>query len=572
MTTLRSIGDGIIITDSSGAITNANPVAEKLLGRRLAAINGRLVSEVINLHDQRDQSVIENPVMTCLQTKEINVVNDHDIVIRRSDDTTVPIQTSVAPILDDRDQLMGTIMVIHDVTEQRELLQKIEHQAFHDPLTGLINRHALMRELDLAWSMSREHNSEHVLVFIDLDRFKIVNDTCGHHAGDELLKGLTSLIRQQIRVSDILSGLSREEGAIGDALARVGGDEFALFLYDCPLDAARRISQQIIEDIREYVFVWDDQQFRVGASIGIATMTANNTSINEVIRNADSACYEAKNLGRGKVCIHTTDHEQIDRRHREMAWVPRLNQALVENHFVLNRQSIVPLSTDDCRHQYYEVLISLKGRGRDEYIAPNAFLPAAERYHLMVDIDRWVLSHAFAEMSKAGDQDIYSINLSADSLGDIELLDYILSGIDYYRLSPQRLIFEISGNAAIGNMQTCQSMIDTLRRRGCRFALGDFGLSLSYFSYMKTLKVDFVKIDGILMKHVADDPMDYTIVESINRLAQNLGMLTVAEHVEDEACLNAVMQIGVDYVQGWAVGLPSVWNTYSEQRRRAGPD
>jgi len=283
MTTLRSIGDGIIITDATGAITNANPVAEKLLGKRLAAINGCLVSDVIILQDQRDQSQVHNPVLACLQSKEIIVLNEHDIVIRRGDGTSVPIQNSVAPILDEQDQLIGTVMVIHDVTEQRELLQKIEHQAFHDPLTGLINRHALMRELDMAWNMSREHSSEHALVFIDLDRFKIVNDTCGHHAGDELLKGLTSLIRHQVRASDILSGLCREEGALGDALARVGGDEFALFLYECPLDAARRISLQIIEDIKEYVFVWDDQQFRVGASIGIAAMTGNNISINEVI-------------------------------------------------------------------------------------------------------------------------------------------------------------------------------------------------------------------------------------------------------------------------------------------------
>ena len=569
MTTLRSIGDGIIITDATGNVTNINPVAEKILGKNLASIDGYPITEVIELQDQREHTAIDNPVLTCLQSKEIVILDNQSIIIKREDGTDIPVQNSVAPILDNHGQLMGTIMVIRDATEQRDLLQKIEHHAYHDSLTGLLNRHALMQELEMAWNMCTNYNVEHTLIFIDLDRFKIVNDTCGHHAGDELLKSLTNLIRQQIRSSDILSDLSREEGAIGDAFARVGGDEFALFLHTCPLEIARRISQQIVENIREFVFVWDDQLFRVGASIGIATMTADNSSINEVIRNADSACYEAKNLGRGKVCIHTINHKQIDRRQKEMEWIPRLNQALAENHFVLRRQPIISISGSGDQHQYFEVLISLQNGNQDDFIAPNMFLPAAERYHIMADIDRWVITHAFREMSSRGDEGIYSINLSADSLGDSELLDYILNGINNHRLAPERLIFEISGNATISNLQTCQNLINTLRRRGCRFALTDFGPSLSYFSYMKTLKVDFVKIDGTLVKNVAVDPMDYTIVESINHLAKNLGLNSIAEYVEDEACLNAIKQIGVDYVQGWAVGMPAVWSSCTEDRQRS---
>jgi len=569
MTTLRSIGDGIIITDAGGYITNINPVAEKIVAKSIALICGQPITEVIELQDQREHATIENPVMTCLQSKEIVVLDHQNIIIRREDGSSIPVQNSVAPILDNHGQLMGTIMVIRDATEQHDLLQKIEHHAYHDSLTGLLNRHALMQELEIAWNMCSNYNVEHSLIFIDLDRFKIVNDTCGHHAGDELLKSLTNLIRQQIRSSDILSNLSRDENGLGDAFARVGGDEFALFLHTCPLDIARRISQQIVENIREFVFVWDDQLFRVGASIGIATMSAGNSSINEVIRNADSACYEAKNLGRGKVCIHTTNHKQIDRRQKEMEWIPRLNQALAENHFVLRRQPIISISDSGDRHQYYEVLISLQGRGQDDFIAPNTFLPAAERYHLMADIDRWVITHAFREMSRHGDQGIYSINLSADSLGDIELLDYILAGINDHHLDPNRLIFEISGNATISNLQTCQNLINTLRTQGCRFALTDFGPSLSYFSYMKTLKVDFVKIDGTLVKNVAVDPMDYTIVESINHLAKNLGLYSIAEYVEDEACLNTIKRIGVDYAQGWAVGMPTVWSSYSNERQRS---
>ena len=569
MTTLRSIGDGIIITDSTGHITNINPVAEKVLDKNFTSISGRLITDAIELQDQRERTTIENPVLTCLLSKEIVMLDNQNIIIRRENGTIVPVQSSVAPILDKHGRLMGTVMVIRDATEQRDLLQKIEHHAYHDSLTGLLNRHALMQELETAWNSCAKYNIEHVLIFIDLDRFKIVNDTCGHHAGDELLKNLAKLIRQHVRSSDILSSLPREESGPGDAFARIGGDEFALFLYACPLDISRRISQQIIDTIKEYIFVWDDQLFRVGASIGIAAMTADNSSINEVIRNADSACYEAKSLGRGKVCIHTTDHQQIDRRQKEVTWIPRLNQALAENHFVLRRQPIISISDSDDRHQYYEVLISLQDNDRNDYIAPNTFLPAAERYHLMADIDRWVITHAFRVMSGRGDQGIYSINLSADSLGDSELLDFILTSIEYHHLVPERLIFEISGNATISNLQTCHDLINTLRAQGCRFALTDFGPSLSYFSYMKTLKVDFVKIDGTLVKNITVDPMDYTIVESINHLAKNLGLHTIAEYVEDEACLNAIKQIGIDYAQGWAVGLPTVWSNNAEEQQRS---
>lgn len=570
MTTLRSIGDGIIITDPAGSITNINPVAEKILARDFSSVNGRPINEVIELQDQRENTDIPNPVTTCLQSKEIVFLDNQNMVVRCESGTPVPVQCSVAPILDRQEQLLGTVMVMRDTTEQRDLLQKIEHQAYHDSLTGLLNRHALMQELETAWHMCKKYHVEHSLIFIDLDRFKIVNDTCGHHAGDELLKGLTNLIRQHIRSSDILSDLSRDDTGVVDAFARVGGDEFALFLHTCPLDAALRISQQIIENIREFVFFWEDQVFRIGASIGIATMTAENASINEVIRNADSACYEAKNLGRGKVCIHSANHNSIERRHKETEWIARLNKALEENHFVLRRQPIVPLSPSESEQKYYEVLVSLNDEDDNGYISPATFLPAAERYHLMTDIDRWVIAHAFKELSIPGDLGIYSINLSADSLGDSELLDYILSGLEYHRVAPKRLIFELSGNATISNLQNCQNLINTLRKRGCRFALSDFGPSLSYLSYMKNLKVDFVKIDGMLVKNIAADPMDYTIVESINHLAKNLGLSTIAEYVEDEACLNAIRQIGVDYVQGWAVGLPTVWSCHSDERRRSG--
>jgi diguanylate cyclase (GGDEF)-like protein/PAS domain S-box-containing protein len=570
MTTLRSIGDSIIITDAKAEITNINPAAEELLEQDLTSICGQPVTQVINIQDLRNHDTIQNPVLTCLQSKSIIVQDNKNMVLCCGNDKTVPVQTSVAPILGKQNKLLGAIMIIRDVSEQRELLQKIEHQAYHDPLTGLINRHALTRELIMAWGMCKDYQSEHSLVFIDLDRFKVVNDTCGHHAGDELLKDLTNLIRQQIRRSDVLSDLDREESSIGDALARVGGDEFALFLRDCPLDAAKRISLHIIESIKEYVFIWDHKQFRVGASIGIAAMTENSSSINEVMRNADSACYEAKNLGRGKVFVHTLNHEEIDRRQKEIAWVPRIHQALAENHFALRRQPITPLiSADDQR--YFEVLISLKGNNRDEYIPPNAFLPAAERYHMLEEIDRWVIAQAFKEMANNDSRAIYAINLSIDSLADSEILNYIQSGLNHYHLDPRRLIFEISGSAAIKNLQTCNTLIETLRGQGCRFALGDFGPSLGYFSYMKALKVDFVKIDGNLMKNVARDMMDYTIVESIHQLAHKLGMATIAVFVEDDACLNSIKNIGIDYAQGWAIGKPEIWSNANDGRQRSLP-
>jgi len=559
MTTLKSIGDGIIITDASGHITNVNPVAETIIGQELSSLEGRQINRVIDLRNNLDDTRKSNPILECLRLKIIVTESSHGTVIHRANGTQIPIEESAAPIISENGELIGAIMVLRDVTEQRKLIAHIEHQAHHDPLTGLSNRSALKKALEYAWLQCQKRNSEHALVFIDLDRFKIVNDTCGHHAGDELLKSLTELIREQVRNSDILSSLAREKDQFSDTFARVGGDEFALLLQDCPLYEAELIAEHIVNAIKDYVFIWDGKHFKVGASIGIAQMSNRYTSISEVMQNADTACYEAKNRGRGKVYIHRVDDELLDRRHREMSWVPRLNQAITDNLFVLRRQLIAPIKSTSHRENHYEILISMRENDSDELILPGAFLPAAERYHMMADIDRWVITQTFKNIACSCDLGIYAINLSGDALGDEEMLTFIKNAINEYNIAPKRLIFEITESAAISNLGHCQNLMENLRQIGCKFSLDDFGTGLSSFSYLKSLHVDYIKIDGSFVRHIATNKKDFTIVESINTLAHKLGMETIAEFVEDEACLETINHIGIDYAQGWALGFPTAW-------------
>ncbi len=571
MTTLNSIGDGIIITDPHGNITNINPAAEIIIGQDFSSINGQNFNRVINLRSNIDNARLTSPLMECLRLKTTIYQTNKDTIIVRSNGSKVSIEESAAPIIGENGNLLGAIMVFRDVTEQRKLLAHIEHQAHHDPLTGLSNRSALKHALEYAWVRSQKEGSEHALIFIDLDKFKIINDTCGHHAGDELLKALTELISKQIRNSDIISQLDRDDNSSSDTLARVGGDEFAILLQDCPIIEAEAIAQHIVDEIRDYVFMWDGKYFKVGASVGIAQMNNRYNSISEVMQNADTACYEAKNRGRGNVCIYKLEDELLDRRHQEMSWVPRLNQALAENQFILRRQLISPLVESRGHVNHYEILISLREKGKDDLILPGAFLPAAERYHMMADIDRWVINQTFINISVVNDQSIYAINLSGDALGDKEMLSYIQDAFSKYNIDPTKLIFEITESAAISNLGHCQHLIDKLREIGCKFSLDDFGTGLSSFSYLKSLHVDYIKIDGCFIRNIATNKKDYMIVESINSLAHALEMETIAEFVEDEACLHTINQIGIDYGQGWALGYPTVWQiSENDQQHQAG--
>lgn len=562
-TTLKSIGDGVVVTDVSGRVTDLNPVASQLLGISLEESRGQPIVKMVNLYDEDTGAPIENPIETCLESGEV-VYLSGNMELRRADGVRIPIEDSAAPIRISNGKMVGAIMVFRNVSEQRDMLRRIQYQACHDSLTGLINRSAFEAVLKDVWQSCESDAAEHALVYIDLDRFKIINDTCGHHAGDELLKQITVLIRNRIRSSDVLGRLydgeentAAHERRQEEYLARLGGDEFALLLLACPMDAARRIASSVVENIKAFNFLWEGQTFKLGASIGIAPMNRAAGSLEEVMKNADMACFEAKNRGRSRVCIHIEHDDEIHARHREMSWVPRLHQALAEDQFILRRQAIVPVLAGGAEVMHYEVLISLQDGA--EMVPPGAFLPAAERYQMMSDIDRWVVDRAFARIAEEDGDGIYAINLSGESLGDEGMLEYLFMKINEYEVAPQRVIFEITESAAIRHLQNCQGLIGSLRNLGCRFSLDDFGSGLSSFAYLRDMQVDYLKIDGQFTRNIVEDGIDRILVHSMIRMGHDLGVKVIAEFVENREILKFLKELGADYAQGWGVGRPEIW-------------
>jgi diguanylate cyclase (GGDEF)-like protein len=428
--------------------------------------------------------------------------------------------------------------------QHRQAEEVIRHLAFHDALTGLTNRHEFEHRLSNAMEASRIDHVAHSLMYIDLDQFKVVNDTCGHTAGDELLKQLSVVLRKPIRDSDVL--------------ARLGGDEFGVLLDACPLDRAETLAEDVLQAIRDFRFVWQGKTFTLGASIGLVSITEQQTSISEVLSAADMACYAAKDQGRNRVHVYREGDAELARRHGEMQWVTRINKALEEDRLVLFRQRILPLQSDEARH--YEFLLRMRGE-RGE-ILPGAFIPAAERYNLMPALDRWVIDNVFRRVTSwlqqgaIDDDSILFVNLSAASLTEPRLLEYIQQKLEEYAVPPGRICFEITETAAIANMKNAIELMTEAKRCGCLFALDDFGSGMSSFSYLKTIPVDIIKIDGEFIRDMDKNPMNAAIVESINKIGQVAGLRTVGEHIEDEETLQRVRDLGLDFGQGYGIEAP----------------
>ncbi len=428
--------------------------------------------------------------------------------------------------------------------QHRQAEEVIRHLAFHDALTGLTNRHEFEHRLSNAMEASRIDHVAHSLMYIDLDQFKVVNDTCGHTAGDELLKQLSVVLRKPIRDSDVL--------------ARLGGDEFGVLLDACPLDRAETLAEDVLQAIRDFRFVWQGKTFTLGASIGLVSITEQQTSISEVLSAADMACYAAKDQGRNRVHVYREGDAELARRHGEMQWVTRINKALEEDRLVLFRQRILPLQSDEARH--YEFLLRMRGE-RGE-ILPGAFIPAAERYNLMPALDRWVIDNVFRRVASGLDQglidddSILFVNLSGASLTEPRLLDYIREKLQEHAVPAGRICFEITETAAIANMKNAIELMTEAKRSGCLFALDDFGSGMSSFSYLKTIPVDIIKIDGEFIRDMDKNPMNAAIVESINRIGQVAGLKTVGEHIEDEETLQRVRRLGLDFGQGYGIEPP----------------
>ncbi|MCG6975723.1 MAG: EAL domain-containing protein [Acidiferrobacterales bacterium] len=428
----------------------------------------------------------------------------------------------------------------------RQAEETIRHMAFHDSLTDLVNRREFERRVGRALERARERELTHALLYIDLDQFKIINDTSGHIAGDELLRQLAHMLKKHVRESD--------------TLARLGGDEFGALLESCPMNRAYNIAEALRQAIRNFRFVWDGKPFAVGASIGLVMMNGDTVSATDALSAADMACYAAKDLGRDRIHVFESGDEELVRRRGEMQWVARINDALAENRFTLYSQAIQPLKNGNRIHA--EFLLRMLGP-ESQVVPPGAFIPAAERYNLMPAIDRWVIDNAFAYLSgdsskKSGKKDVdkYFINLAGPSLNDNNLFDYIKRQMESFRLDPKKIGFEITETAAIGNMRLAVEFIDGIRKLGCSFALDDFGSGLCSFSYLKSIPVDSLKIDGCFVRSMKNNRMDAAIVQAINEVGHVAGLNTIAEFVEDKALIPELKHLGVDYAQGYGIARP----------------
>jgi diguanylate cyclase (GGDEF)-like protein len=426
----------------------------------------------------------------------------------------------------------------------RRAQETLKHLALHDPLTGLTNRHEFETRLSLALD-EVGNGVQHALLYMDLDQFKVINDTCGHEAGDELLRQLAVVLRGPIREMDTLS--------------RLGGDEFGVLLQHCSLDHAKQAAERMLHIIKDFRYIWQNKTFSIGASIGLVMLAERNQTSSEVLRAADLACYAAKDKGRNRIHVYHADDAELLQRHSEMQWVARINQALEENRFVLYRQCIMPLGQSGVQH--CELLLRLQGDSED-HILPGAFIPAAERYDLMPRLDRWVVRNAFEYLAKRMKEsggklpEVHFINLSGATLSDDHFARYVTEQLKAFGLPPQLIGFEITETAVISNLNSAVSFIKQAKHLGCRIALDDFGAGLSSFSYLKTIPADYLKIDGGFIRDMLEDPMDQAIVDSINRIGHVAGLKTIAEYVETEPIKHRLAQIGVDYAQGFAIQRP----------------
>ncbi|HLF95758.1 MAG TPA: EAL domain-containing protein [Methylococcaceae bacterium] len=454
-------------------------------------------------------------------------------------------RTSISPVKNADGRVTHFIEIQEDITETRALTEQLSYQASHDVMTGLINRGEFEKRLLALIKGTRQHDAEHTLCYIDLDQFKVVNDTCGHAAGDALLQQMADVLRKLVRKRDIV--------------ARLGGDEFGILMESCPLEQAERIISEQHQHIREFRFSWEDKIFTVGASIGLVSITSGSGSLSDLLRQADAACYAAKDRGRNCIHVYKPDDEELVRRHGEMQWVTRITEALDKNLFRLYGQSIVPLGDDaHAPGQHCEILLRMVDGER--IVPPGAFLPAAERYHLSTHIDRWVIKTLFEHLvdfpQHLDNLNLCAINISGHSLVNDELLEFIIEQFHRATVPPEKICFEITETAAISNLAHASRFIASLGQLGCRFALDDFGSGFSSFGYLKRLPVNYLKIDGVFVQGMAKDPIDQAMVKSINDIGHVLGKITIAEFVDNQDIAVKLKQIGVDYVQGYFLGKP----------------
>lgn len=537
--TLAGIADAVITSDNKACVLYMNAAAERLTGVNAGYASGKPLHWLFNLMAEDNATSVDSTWLTDSTT------NQDEVILQRADGQAFTISKSASPLHDASGLLFGTVTVLHDVTMLRALSQQLSYQARYDSLTGLINRYEFDCKAQAAIDDAASGGHAHCLAYIDLDKFKIVNDTCGHAAGDLLLKQLADHLKAKVRSSD--------------SLARLGGDEFALLLMGCSLDKANDIVNSLLQAVQDYCFTYEDKVFKVGASIGLIEITPDQThTLGDLLSRVDSACYAAKGDGGNRIHIYRTDDRLIEDRNSQMQWVSRINTTLQHNRFVLYMQPLAGLKMND--EQHCELLIRMQGDDGKLY-PPGSFLPIAERYHLMPQIDRWVVNAALTIIARKGVafNMVCAINLSGQSLSQEGFLDFVINQIKHHKVDAKQLCFEITETAVITHLNKARQFIQALRAIGCRFSLDDFGSGLSSFAYLKNLEVDIIKIDGMFVKAIANNTIDRAMVESINNIGHVMGLQTIAEFAENGAIINILKEIGVDYAQGYGVAMPALF-------------
>lgn len=539
--TLHAIGDAVITTDIKNRINYLNPIAESILNCQSKNVMQLPISSILQFYDRNKKPISLSSSVNAFQDAPVHL--DKASILDLQHNREIAIDGSASLIHDEKGNIVGKVIIFRDVSEHRHLADMLTWQATHDPLTGLVNRREYEHLMGNLLSDAHTNHRLHAALYIDLDQFKIVNDTCGHVAGDMLLQQLTTILQKQIRGSD--------------TIARLGGDEFGLLLESCTLKKAEKIAAELLKTIQEYRFTWKNYVFKVGASIGVVPIDINSESVARIMSNADSACYIAKDKGRNRIWVHHADDKEVEQRHGEMALTSLINQALENDEFTIYKQKIQPINSD--KGTIYELLIRMNS-GSDDVLLPMAFIPAAERYTIMPSIDRWMISSAFDILSKTtqnyNPKDMISINLSGQSLSQDNFLDFIVNELDRFDVEPERICFEITETAAIANWQRVSRFVSVLHGMGCKFALDDFGSGMSSFTYLRNFAVDYIKIDGSFVRNIDCDEVNREMVKAIHSLGQVMKIQTIAEYVESQEILDELSAIGIDFAQGFEIHHP----------------
>ncbi len=541
---LDSLAEAIIATDKDGRITYMNPAAEQLTGSAADAASGKLLEEIVSLVDETDRRLLSDPVHQALTTGAAVNLSRRALMLSRASGSERSIELSASPIRNPARELVGAVVMLHDVTEMRGLTRQMSYQAAHDALTGLVNRREFERRLEEAIESGHRGDGQHVLCYLDLDRFKLVNDTSGHLAGDSMLREVAKLLRDAVRDSD--------------TVGRLGGDEFGILLVGCPLEKARQIADDVTRAVGDHRFVWRDKIFNIGASIGLVEISRESGTLEELLAAADTACYVAKKQGTGRVVVYSARDEALARHTGEIQWLQRLQSALKENRFHLYQQVIVAAHDDD-GGPAMEVLVRLHDESGHD-LPPAEFMRAAERYRLMGLVDRWVVQTTLAALGRGAiavpPRHSVAINISGQTLGDLQFLEFVVECLDSTGVTPGQVCFEIAESAVIANLDHARRFVGVLHGMGCQFALDDFGSGVGSFSNLKTLPLDYLKIDGSFIRNLARDSVNQAMVTAMIKLARTLNFKVIAEQVEDSSAEEAARRMGVDYLQGYAIGRP----------------